>query len=70
MQKKTKTRELSFAQFVYFLRKVSSFFNFQTKQNILVNFIIQKLKKKISSKSILLSKAKFSHFEGMRGDKK
>ena len=37
-----KTRELSFAQFGNFLRKVCLFFNF----DIIVNFIIQKLKNK------------------------
>ena len=48
-----KMRELSFAQFVDFLMKVFLFFNFlneknhnYVKQNIIVNFIIQKLKNK------------------------
>ena len=47
-----KTRELSFAQFVYFLRKECLFFNFWMIKftimfcfDIVVNFIIQKLKK-------------------------
>jgi hypothetical protein len=41
------------------------------KQNIIVNFIIQKLKNKhtFSQKVYKLSKAKFSRFEGTRGDK-
>ena len=52
-----KLRELSFAQFVYFLRKVCLFFNFIIQKlndeihnyvlfDIIVNFIIQKLKNK------------------------
>ena len=55
-----KTKELSFAQFVYVLRKVSLFFNFRMIIftimfcDIIVNFIIQKLKRKHTSAGFLL----------------
>ena len=57
-------RELSFAQFVYFLKKVCLFFN--VLFDIIVNFIIQT---HFPQKVYKLSKAKISRFEGTRGDK-
>ena len=54
-----KTRKFSFAQFVYFLMKICLFFNFW-----MVKFTI------MSNKTYKLSKAKYSCFEGTRGDKK
>ena len=48
----------SFAQFVCFLREVCLLFNFWTMKNIIVNFVIQKLKSKHIPLIYKLSNAK------------
>ena len=61
-----KWEDSQFSQFVYFLRKVCSFFNYwmhnYVKQNITVNFIIQKLKSQHTSFKKYTNWAKLVYF--------
>ena len=73
-----KMRELSFAQFVYFLKKVCLFFNFWMIEFTvmfcltwlwILSFKNWKIRTHFPQKVYKLSKTKFSHFDRTRGDK-